>query len=276
MSWGTPSAVSFEKRHIRMVVVDHHRVKVHRLLAPLVERILLDLAAKGLTAETAGWEPGQDGRRFSLAVDGLTSERVTEVMQTYGFSPSSRRGWYVWSSDTPPEGSEAAQEPEEGDEASTRTRITKPVVPVAPRGDQRLGSRDLFLGDSGMDVLTLQAFLGAPRTGEYDIATADEVRRFHERKGFTSDGSMPLASQCWIIPRNVERLRTGAAGLTVMLLSAALIGRGVLHLDYRVDTRYTVALANVIRDYRESIGLPRSEVVDSPTWASLVDQPRRA
>ena len=110
----------------------------------------------------------------------------------------------------------------------------------------------------------------------YDDETAEFVRAFHTRKGFQSDGSMPLASQCWIIPRTTERLRSGAAGLTVMLLSAALIAKGVLDLETPIRTRYSPELANVVRDYRQSLGLPRSEVVDSPTWASLVGQPRQS
>jgi len=133
----------------------------------------------------------------------------------------------------------------------------------------------LGLGDEGMDVLTLQVFLGAPRTGKYDAATEEAVRGFHTRKGFISDGSMPLASQSWIIPPTIERLRSGAAGLTVLLLTSALVGRQVLARDFPLTPRYTVELADAVRGYRESIGLPRSEVVDSPTWVSLVEQPRR-
>lgn len=275
MTWGSPEAVSFEKRHIRMVVVDHHRVKVHRSLAGIVESILLDLAKQGLTAQTAGWEAGADGRRVRIEVEGLDGERVAVAMKGYGFTPAGDDFWFEWASDTPPEQQEVPQEAQGGDGEPKRTQITKPATLKPPQGDQRLGSRPLGPGDEGMDVLTLQAFLGAPRTGMYDEETVDVVREFHSRKGSTSDGSMPLASQCWIIPRTVERLRTGAAGLTVMLLSSALIGKQVLDIDTEVQARYTVALANLVRDYRESIGLPRSEVVDSPTWASLVAQPRQ-
>lgn len=275
MTWGNPDAVSYEKRHIRMVVVDHHRVKVHRSLAPIVERFLLDLASQGMTAEVAGWEPGGDGRRVHVVVDGLDSDRTTAAMLTYGFAATSEPFWFVWAGEQPPDGADASPETQGGDEAPTRTPITKPVNRTPLTGAHRLGSRDLGPGDEGQDVLTLQAFLGAPRTGQYDPATSETVRGFHTRKGFASDGSMPLASQAWIIPRSVERLRTGAAGLTVMLLTSALIGKQFLDLDTPVAARYTVALANVVRDYRESIGLPRSEVVDYPTWASLVEQPRR-
>lgn len=276
MTWGNPKAVSFEKRHIRMVVVDHHRVKVHRSLASVVERILLDLAKQGLTAQTTGWSPGEDGRRVRIEVEGLTPDRAESAMQQYGFEGTAEPYWFVWSSDTPPDDQEASQGPTGGDEVPDRIKTTRPVVRKPPRGDQRLGSRPLGPGDEGSDVLTLQAFLGAPRTGVYDAATVESVRLFHSRKGFTSDGSMPLSSQAWIIPRNVERLRTGAAGMTVILLWSALIGRRVLDIETRVEPRYTLALANAVRDYRESIGLPRSEVVDSPTWASLVDQPRQS
>jgi hypothetical protein len=258
-----------------MVVVDHHRVKVHRTLAPIVERILLDLASNGLTAETTGWAPGQDGRRVKIAVDGFTPERAAAAMLAYGFEPTGEDSWFMWGSDIPPEDSEAPREPQKREDSPKQTQITKPAVLTPTQGDQKLGSRPLGLGDQGADVLTLQAFLGAPRTGLYDEVTAETVRLFHTRKGSTSDGSMPLASQAWIIPRTVERLRTGAAGLTVMLLTAALIGKRVLDLDTPLEPRYTVALANTVRSYRESIGLPRSEVVDHPTWASLVEQPRR-
>lgn len=275
MTWGNPSAVSFEKRHIRMVVVDHHRVKVHRSLAPIVERILLDLASQGLTAETTGWEPGESGRRVRIEVEGLTPDRAETAMQAYGFEGTAEPYWFEWAGEQPPDEPDDALTAQGDDEAAERTRITKPVTQKPPKGSQRLGSRALGLGDEGLDVLTLQVFLGAPRTGFYDEATADIVRQFHERKGSTSDGSMSLGSLGWIIPRNIERLRTGAAGLTVMLLSAALIAKGVLDPNAPIHTRYTVALADVVRDYRESIGLPRSEVVDSPTWSSLVDQPRR-
>lgn len=275
MTWGNPESVSFEKRHIRMVVVDHHRVKVHRLLAPTVERILLDLAKQGMSAETTGWAPGGDGRRVRVEVDGLAPDRAEAAMREYGFEGTAEPYWFVWPSDLPPDDLGATQGPLGGDGVRRSTQTTKPLIRKPLRGDQRLGSRPLSLGDEGVDVLTLQAFLGAPRTGVYDSETADVVRAFHDRRGSTSDGSMSLASQAWIIPRTVERLRTGAAGLTVMLLSSALIAKGVLDRDSPVETRYTVALANTVRSYRESIGLPRSEVVDSPTWASLVDQPRQ-
>jgi peptidoglycan hydrolase-like protein with peptidoglycan-binding domain len=274
MSWGAPKSVSFEKRHIRMVVVDHHRLKVHRSLAPIVERILLDLAEQGLTAETSGWSEGKDGREFRIVVEGMTPEQTDTAMGTYGFKPIAGDGAYRWGAENPPEEPEPAPEPQTGKKVPTRTPVSKPVVPVAPTGHQRLGSRPLALGDEGLDVLTLQVFLGAPRTGIFDDSTENVVRQYHERKGFSSNGTMTLFAFGWIIPRSVERLRTGAAGLTVRLLSSALIAKGELPIDSKVDTRYTVALANAVRDYRMKIGLPRSEVVDSPTWASLVDQPR--
>ena len=275
MTWGSPAAVSFEKRHIRMVVVDHHRVKVHRSLAAVVERILLDLAEQGLTAETEGWTFGGDGRRVKVVVDGLNSDKVGAVMSKYGFVGTKDVDWFAWSESQPPDEADAYQEVPPVSKPVSPSQSSKVSIPKAPVGTQKLGERALELGDEGMDVLTLQVFLGAPRTGKYDAETMKVVHGYHSRKGFASDGSMPLASQAWIIPRTVERLRTGAAGLTVLLLTSALIGRQVLGRDFPLTPRYTVELADVVREYRYSIGLPKTEVVDSPTWASLVGQPRR-
>lgn len=276
MIWGTPGSVSFEKRQIRMVVVDHHRVKVHRLIAPLVERILLDLAAQGLTSETSGWEPGSDGREFRIEVDGFDQDRSAAAMRSYGFAPIEPPGWFRWDSEEPPTGSDDPETVAQGGEHAIRDNRTIPVALKPLRGTQRLGSRDLGPGDEGMDVLTLQAMLGCPRTGVFDDLTKDAVQQFYVRKSFTSDGTMTLGGQCWLIPRTVERLRTGAAGMNVRLLCSALIGRGILPIEAVVETRYTVQIANVIRNYRDTLGFVRSEVVDAPTWASLIDNPWKA
>jgi hypothetical protein len=127
MTWGNPLAVSFEKRHIRMVVVDHHRVKVHRSLAPVVERILLDLAKQGLAAETTGWEPGDDGRRVRIEVEGLTPDRAEAAMAVYGFSGTAEPFWFEWTGAQPPEGQEATQDRQGDDTAPSGTIPTKPT-----------------------------------------------------------------------------------------------------------------------------------------------------
>jgi len=122
-------------------------------------------------------------------------------------------------------------------------------------------------------VLALQVFLGAPRTAVYDSDLEHAVIEFHRRKGFQSDGSMTLAAMRWIIPSTTERLRPGASGLTVMLLCSTLISKGVLPLDHPLTAHYTVALADVVREYRQSLGMEPTEVVDHPTWYSLIEQP---
>jgi hypothetical protein len=139
MTWGNPLAVSFEKRHIRMVVVDHHRVKVHRSLAPVVERILLDLAKQGLAAETTGWEPGDDGRRVRIEVEGLTPDRAEAAMAVYGFSGTAEPFWFEWTGAQPPEGQEATQDRQGDDTAPIGTIPTKPTVQSC-RADRTAGA----------------------------------------------------------------------------------------------------------------------------------------
>ena len=89
-----------------------------------------------------------------------------------------------------------------------------PAAAVQPVAPVELGSRTLRLGDTGADVVALQALIQAEQTGTFDKATRKAVRKLQRAAGIRATGV--------VAPRTLRRIsrvladpsRSGAAART--------------------------------------------------------------
>lgn len=179
-------------------------------------------------------------------------------------------------------------------------------APVSDMGESYPG-RALRLGTIGDDVKRVQISLNrisknypaipkiAYPDGVFDIITEAAVRKFQEIFGLTVDGVVGKATWYKIyyayagIKRLSELDSEGISGRVVDsqfkdTLSEGDVGSGVRTLQYflsfiaefndfipliNIDGIYGEATANAVSAFQQSVGLPRTGVVDEVTWNAI-------
>lgn len=308
--WGVPSQSTFEKRLIRQVIVDDHRVRVHKDLVPVVEHVLSNLVQTDLVIGTLEGYPAEErGIGLRLVLDPPNPQFVAEAMSKFGFQAEGE-DLYVWAltyedalsaaeaidqdvPDQPATASPAAEHPEsgtaeqtggdspaDGDPEGTISAEENPADWAAERRAEgwyadRPGTRDLIPGEgqTGRDVVFVQAYLDVPRTGRYDSATVNAVGYFLGRRGLPADGAMRAEAWMQLIPRVRPNIYSGEHGRYVRVVSAAMIAAGVLPPDYPVTPRYGRDLQRIIRDMQEERGGPRTGRITRLEWSYLLGYP---
>lgn len=278
--WGNPVHTTFAKRNIRLVAVDDIQVKVHRVLQPIVEQLLLHLGVQDLKIDhVAGFPDSPAGQGLVLRLAGIPAEAVATAMEQYGFAPDADMAdHYVWGAGYEEAEAKAAEiddAPPEPDAAPEPPAEAPALADLEGWWDGLPGARDLENGIdyAGRDVLFLQAYLGTPRTGVYDPATIAAVAAMKARRGLAADGSMNAEAWKQLLPRMRRKVQHGDNGRTVRLLSAALIAAQAVALDEPVRARYNSALARLVRDWQTETGLRKTGAITSIDWGELLYHP---
>lgn len=307
--WGNPAQSTFAKRLIRQVIVDDHRVNVHKDLVPIVEHLLSNLVQTDLVIDALEGYPAEPrGLGLHLTLAPANPRMVADVMGRFGFTAEDE-DMYVWGlshADAIEAGKAIDQEPTEQPADAPDTDEDAPAgtgeqddaldaVDGDPTGvitaEVRPGwhaileeegwypglpaTRDLVpgTGQTGRDVVFVQAYLDVPRTGRYDAATVNAVGYFLGRRGLPADGAMTNEAWKQLIPRVRPNIYSGEHGRYVRVLSAAMIAAGHLPVDYPVSPRYGRDLQRIIRDMQEARGGTRTGRITSVEWTYLLGYP---
>ena len=289
--WGDPAHSTFVKRFIRLVAVDDHQLKVNVNLQPVVEHMLRQLGEVNLVVEhIEGWPVYPAGTGIVLRLSPPDPQLVTTALAQYGFEPDPEREDGFYFADSAVSAVAKGKALDEGyDAAALGDGVSAPVVaPVAPTPpvaveerrvaerddddwDEGLpGHRETEPGEVGTDVLFLQAYLGAPRTGVLDPETLAAVRRFQQTRGLTLTDR--VSRQTWqnLVPHHRRHLSPGDGGKPVRILHAAIIAAGYSPRDTPVRAVFGVLLTREVREFQKVTGALPNGRVRTREWTHLL------
>jgi len=285
--WGNPATASFAKRSIRLVAVDEFRVKVHKDIQPVIEHVLRLLSESDLkVTEVTGWPLSKAGTGLQILIDGQGGEAFAAAMGKYGFKPTRKNpNLYEWAGTyeeavTAGDALDEAADTEEHELATTPDEPEAVFHPVTDDDPEwftgKPGERVLDPADDrslGRDVLFLQAYLGAPRTGWFDVDTISAVTDFQRRRDLKPDGIVGVETWRGFIPRIRPRLRPGDAGRSVRAISAGFIAAGVADRDSTVYGRYGVLMSRTVRHAQGELDLRVDGRIGALEWEALFAYP---
>lgn len=308
--WGNPAHVTFAKNHVRLAAVDDLRVKVHRVLVPIVERLLTDLSVRDLRVEELEGYPAverADGIRLRLT--SVAPGIVAGVLVKYGFAVTDVESQYRWigsfddamtvgaaldaaadaelagivptSSGAEPGGRPAPSSPSDSPEraeaaptAAPSSKVERVAVPTDEDWNNTLpGLVDVGPGSVGRAVLFLQAYFGTDRSGVYDKKLAAAVRDYQVVRGVEPTGLVNNGTWRHIVPMIRPRLDAGDAGRGVRIFSAALVASGEIDRGSVVHLRYGIALSRTVREFQSRHGIRPSGRTGGIEWGMLVGSP---
>lgn len=299
--WGNPAGSTFQRRFTRLVAVDELRVRVHKDLAVIVEKLLHDMSTQDLVVDRLeGFPEVPDGTGLIIRVRGMDPDTTAGAMAGYGFSlTTDTEDVYLWGGshveaiaksrdldaaahaapDADDDGTDDTGE--QADEAdAAQEPQTPPVAAEIDREDPlwfdgRPGDRELTAGGNqrGRDVLFLQAYLDVPRTGLYDVETIAAVNYFRGRRGLPEGGLMDRESWQQFLPRLRSALFPGATGRAVRILAAAMVAHGDIPIQDPVSGRYNGKMLREVREMQTANGFRRTGRIATAEWSLLIAHP---
>lgn len=287
--WGKPTGSTFRKRHTLLVAVGDHRLRVHRHLAPIVDHALTLLDQTDLVVDSLlGLDAYPDGRGLLLRLSPPNPELVAQALAGHGFDPDPdladgyRYRETIDVAMATGEALDAARDRATDGEGILVASLAESAADGQGAPEERIerdderwdhglpGHREIEPGDIGSDVLFLQAYLDAPRTGILDAATLAAVNAWQERRGLPIEQRVSERDWQNITPHYRRLLSPGDGGRAVRIISAALIAGGHVERDSPVRAIFGVALAKEIRAFQEHAGLMRNGRIRSGEWAGLL------
>jgi peptidoglycan hydrolase-like protein with peptidoglycan-binding domain len=263
-SWGNPVSTNFRKNNIREAKIGDTAVAVHALIRPMVERMLAMLNEAGL--DTSAVRPVGDPTGLGFILDVPVSKQVLEHAEvaalSLGFEYHDHGQWVFAAS--------ASWAKAKGEElaAADQAEVSTTFTPEPVDGD-RPGSRELTIGDEGLDVKTLQLFVRAAPTGVFDEATARALRDYQTHHGLSGDGAATRDFWLELLPRKIMWRRMGDGGRDIRLLQAALSAFGYMPAEQEVTARYGMVMNRAVRALRDEKGMRGATKIDSLVWTSL-------
>lgn len=262
--FGNPQTQAFEKQYLRWANFGDTRVRVHKSIWPLVNRILAALDQEGYDVSGATTVE-DDLLRLSFRIP-IPAEKVAELREQVDSAHFSLTDDGVFKFEGSAEEGETLSE-QIGIAAETVTQESTDDEPVVADPVETRWGRALSIGDEGPDVLFIQHYTGAPATGQYDEVTADYVTRWQVKHWCDPTGEVNRETWLGIIPVRVGWLRPGATGPVVKALQAAFLALGVQAGP--VTGVWGVRLSHSVRIFQEANGLPRRLRVGVPEFGLL-------
>lgn len=139
----------------------------------------------------------------------------------------------------------------------------RPVVGTKP------GSRCLYDGENGTDVLTIQHYLAVEPTGVYDEATQEAVVMWRARAGLPLHPFVDGQMWAHLFPARIKWRRMGEGGREVRLFESALIAFG--YAEGPARGIYGVRMQRGLRTARARAGIAGTVKMDRLCWGLLFD-----
>lgn len=267
--FGNPDTQNFDKQHLRWATNGDTKVRVHRLIWPLVNRILIGLdqmdGVDVTTARTDDTDPLH--LRFHVDIPADKVEVVREALEPAKFNLDNEGTIYF--DGTAEEAKELSESV--GVEADKLTDDTDDEV-ADPTPDQvervePLGG-SLEPGATGKLVDFIQFLMGMPNpSGVFDETTVEWLKAWQSSHWAPDTGELDADTWRSILPPRTKWLRPGATGLHVKVLQAALLADG--YTNAPVSGVWGVRMSQAVRLFQNKNGLVMRERVSPLEWSVL-------
>jgi hypothetical protein len=257
--WGNPELKSFKNNYIRRVMVDSARVFVHRNLVDAVEEILIEAANQGAVFTSDGLPkilPSYMMDDSKEAALGLKFQIPNFDKQLLIKDSKFEQVGDVFICKDLDEGAKVSA-------ASAEAYYDKP--------SEKIGYRQLELGSKGKDVKFLAYFLGLEDASQRDTFDKDmqaNFEYFQTRMGMPVTGKLDWYSWNAIMPKGIDRIAAGTAGIKVRALQAALRVNGY---NCPTTSRFGTETIRSVREFQVDNNLRVTGRVGFIEWKFLFE-----
>lgn len=258
-SWGNPELKSFKNNYIRRVMVDSARVFVHRNIVNAVEEILIEAANNGAI---------------------FSNDALPKILPSFEMDDS-KEAAYGLKFQIPNFDKELnlAESPFEqfGDVFVIKNAFDDAVIEIQndevyfDKPSEKIGYRQLEFGMSGKDVKFLAYFLGmedAAQQQVWDKKMQEAYDYFQERMGLPKTGKLDWYSWNAIMPKGIDRIAAGTAGIKVRALQSALRVNGY---NCPTTSRFGTETIRSVREFQSDNNLRVTGRVGFIEWKFLFE-----
>lgn len=240
-NWGNPKLKSFKNNYIRRVMVDQSRVFVHKNIIGQVEELLLRALNNGAVFSDSHLPVVLP----AYQMDDSTESEMGLKLQIPNFSTAIEvedlgftqiEDVFVYNLDA---------------KVDVPTHEERYVDEVS----NKIGSRQLSLGDSGDDVKFLAYMFGmedAATHRVFDDSLLGYLNYFQKRMGIPVVNMVDWYTWKSILPKGAERIAAGYAGAKVRVLQSAL---RVYGYNCPVTSRFGTETIKVVRQFQQDNNL---------------------
>jgi hypothetical protein len=258
-SWGNPELKSFKNNYIRRVIVDSARVFVHRNVVDAVEAILLQAAESGAIFSSDGMPKvlpafemddsleAQFGLKFQIPSFDKELDLADSIFEQLGDVFVIKNG--ISQDSIAPKNEDA-------------------YIDVV---SEKIGYRQLEFGSKGKDVKFLAYFLGmedASQREVWDEQMQEAFDYFQLRMGMPISGKLDWYSWNAIMPKGVDRIAAGTAGIKVRALQSALRVNGY---NCPTTSRFGTETIRAVREFQVDNNLRVTGRVGFIEWKFLFE-----
>jgi hypothetical protein len=255
MELGNPNLKSFKQTYIRRVVLDMARVYVHKEILAQTEELLsralehgIDLSDNGLPKNLVGYDAdGNDAQKMGLYLELPTDRELTDIEKGLGFIRRGNKFYFDINS------------------------AVEDLPSYEDVKSVRIGSRQLKLGDEGMDVKFVNLYCGlddAVGVEKFTAETQAAVEFMQERLGIPVTGKMDWYTWQSILPKPNLRISGGHAGPRVRALQAGL---RVFGYNPPLTSRFGTETIRAVREFQVDHKLRVSGRITYNEWLILFD-----
>lgn len=255
MELGNPNLKSFKQQYIRRVILDMARVYVHKEILSQTEELLgralehgIDLSDNGLPKNLIGYDPdGNEAQKTGLYLELPTDRELEDIEKGLGFVRKGNKFYFDVN----------ANLDELPDYEDVQSR--------------RIGSRQLKLGDEGMDVKFVNLFCGledAVNNEKFTQETAAAVSFMQSKLGIPETGQMDWYTWQSTLPKPNLRISGGHAGPRVRALQASM---RVFGYNPPLTSRYGTETIRAVREFQVDHKLRVTGRITYNEWLILFD-----
>ena len=262
--WGNPDTSSFERQNLRYARYDDVQVQVHKLIWPLVERLLAGLSQADI--DVSAVKPLDDPRRLGFELPGADPEAVVAIGGAAKFAYD---GLHVTFEGTADEAVAIGQLIEASiAQENAYVPPAEPSDPAEVKVEPFAKVVDYDSDDHQDLVLLVQYLVGAEPTGVWSLETQRHLASWQRRHGIKDTGLLDDDTWKHIIPQRQKWLRPGATGHYVTVLQAAMVVRGYLPAQ-RLNGVWGIDMSRGLRRLQADYGLFPRLRIGNPEWAAL-------
>lgn len=240
-NWGNPELKSFKNNYIRRVMVDQARVFVHRNIVTQVEDLLLRALNNGAVFSDSHLPVNLPAYQLDDSPEANMGLKVqipnfdTQIdVHDLGFEQLG--DVFIYQTDA---------------DIQTQSRDEKYIDEVS----NRIGYRQIKLGDSGDDVKFLAYFFGLPDAVNrrmFDDEMLKWLQHYQKSMGIPQTDFVDWYSWKTLLPKGAERIAAGYAGAKVRVLQAAL---RVYGYNCPVTSRFGTETIKAVREFQTANNL---------------------
>jgi hypothetical protein len=267
ISWGNPDTNAFDRQNLRYSTHGDQKIRVHRLIWPLVNRILVGLDQAGVSLHSLATNEADPIRiSFVLHVDDpvMVGQLLEPAMFVVEGDLIIFKGTPEQATDLSTQiGHDANQivddvEPDEEE-------ITLPAI--APDEVERINTDGFKVGDKGLNVTFVQYLMGRDPTGVFSGEDFWALCDWQKRHYCTPTGTLDAETLSAILPRRAIWLRPGATGQYIRVLQAAFLALQVQTAP--ISGVWGIRFSKAVRAFQTQRGLMIRQRVGNPEWEQI-------